>query len=334
MSHVYVIAEAGVNHNGMIDTALALIRAAADAGADAVKFQTFSSSKLVAAHAPKAGYQMDTTPSDESQLDMISRLELSPDDHRVLMAEAEDKGIEFLSSAFDLESIDLLASLGLRTFKLPSGAITDLPYLRAIASVADRIIMSTGMATLHEIADAIAALHAAGAAQTPISLLHCTTEYPTPPDDVNLRAMTTLADTFGSPIGYSDHTAGIAVPVAAVALGATIIEKHFTLDRTMEGPDHRASLEPDELARMVAEIREVERALGSPEKTPTPTELENARAARKSIAAARPIRKGDAFSGENLTTKRPGTGISPMRWDEVLGKIATRDFEEDELIQL
>jgi len=334
MSRVYVIAEAGVNHNGAIDIARALIQAAADAGADAVKFQTFSSSKLVASHAPKARYQMDTTPGDESQLDMISRLELSPDDHRILMAEAERRGIEFLSSAFDLDSIDLLASLGLRTFKLPSGAVTDLPYLRAVASVADRIIMSTGMATLDEVADAIAALRAAGAAQTPMTLLHCTTEYPTPPDDVNLRAMTTLADTFGAPVGYSDHTAGIAVPVAAVALGATVIEKHFTLDRTMEGPDHRASLEPDELARMIEQIREVERALGNPEKKPTATEIENAQAARKSIAAARPIRKGDAFSSENLTTKRPGTGISPMRWDEVLGKVATRDFEEDELIQL
>jgi N-acetylneuraminate synthase len=334
VARVYVIAEAGVNHNGSIETALALVEQAAAAGADAVKFQTFSAKRLVTAQAPKAAYQLDTTPSAESQRDMIARLELTPEDHRTLIGETERRGIEFLSSPFDLESIDLLASLGLRTFKLPSGALTDLPYLRRVAHVADRIILSTGMATLAEVSHALEALRAAGADDTPITLLHCTTEYPTPPEDVNLRAMTTLAEEFGLPVGYSDHTAGIAVPIAAAALGATVIEKHFTLDRAMEGPDHRASLEPADLARMVSAVREVEQALGSPVKAPTGGEAENARVVRKSIAAAQAIRAGDIFTEDNLTTKRPGTGISPMRWDEILGRPAPRDFREDELIEL
>lgn len=334
MEHVYVIAEAGVNHNGSLETALELVDAAARAGADAVKFQTFRAESLVSSSAPKAGYQLDTTDSDESQLEMIRRLELDEQAHEALIERARALGVDFLSAPFDLESADMLARLGLRTFKLPSGALTDLPLLRKVGSLRAKVILSTGMATLAEVSAAVDALVAAGTARDDIVVLHCTTEYPTPPSDVNLRAMRTLSDALGLPVGYSDHTQGIAVPIAATVLGARVVEKHFTLDRTMEGPDHRASLEPDELAEMVAAIRIVEEALGNPEKRPTLGELENARAARKSIVAVRDILAGEVFSDDNLTTKRPGTGVSPMLWDDVVGKPAPRDFEKDEAIEL
>ncbi len=334
MEHVYVIAEAGVNHNGSLQTALELVDAAARAGADAVKFQTFRAESLVSSSAPKAGYQLEVTDSDESQLDMIRRLELDEHAHRALIERTRELGIDFLSAPFDLESAQMLARLGLQTFKLPSGAVTDLPLLRRVGSLKVKVILSTGMATLAEVSAAVDALIAAGAPPEKIVVLHCTTEYPAQPVDVNLRAMRTLAEALGLPVGYSDHTQGIAVPIAAAALGAQVIEKHFTLDRTMEGPDHRASLEPDELAEMVASIRVVEQALGSAEKRPTAAEIENARAARKSITAAHDIHRGEHFSDDNLTTKRPGTGVSPMLWDDVVGKTAPRDFVKDEAIEL
>ena len=331
---VYVIAEAGVNHNGSLDLAFQLVDAATDAGADAVKFQTFQSAALVSESAEKAGYQKQTTGADESQLDMIRRLELSEADHVALIDRCSERGIDFLSAPFDTASIALLERLGLETLKLPSGAITDLPYLRAVGALGHSLIVSTGMSTLGEVADALTALETAGTPRALVTLLHCTTEYPTPPHDVNLRAMGTLAKSFGLPVGYSDHTQGIAVPVAAVALGAVVIEKHLTLDRSLPGPDHVASLEPGEFARMVADIRIVCEALGDSTKVPTVAELENARVARKSIVAARDIAAGERLSAENLTTKRPGTGISPMRWDSVVGTAAVRDFARDEMISL
>ena len=331
---VYVIAEAGVNHNGSLALAFRLVDAAADSCADAVKFQTFNSAALVSVGAEKAGYQKQTTGADESQLDMIRRLELSEADHVALIERCHERNVDFLSAPFDMASIALLARLGLGTLKLPSGAITDLPYLRAVGALGRALIVSTGMSTLSEVADALAALEAAGTPPRLVTLLHCTSEYPTPARDVNLRAMTTLAREFGLPVGYSDHTQGIAVPVAAVALGAVVIEKHLTLDRTLPGPDHAASLEPAEFAEMVAGIRIVSEALGDPEKTPTAAELENAKVARKSIVAARDIAAGERLSAENLTTKRPGTGVSPMRWDAVIGTSAVRAFERDEVISL
>ncbi len=331
---VYVIAEAGVNHNGSLATALEMVDAAARAGADAVKFQTFVADSLVAADAPKAAYQLDTTSQDESQLEMIRRLELGEDAHVALIERARARGIDFLSAPFDPSSADMLARLGLSEMKLPSGAVTDLPLLRRVGSLGVRVILSTGMATLAEVAAAIDALVTAGTAKNRITALHCTTEYPTPLADVNLRAMCTLAEELEIEVGYSDHTMGIAVPIAATALGARVIEKHFTLDRAMEGPDHRASLEPDELTAMVSAIRVVEEALGSPEKKPAPGEIENARAARTSIVAARSIVSGEIFTDDNLTTKRPGTGMSPMLWDDVVGKRAPRDFARDEAIEL
>ncbi len=331
---VYVIAEAGVNHNGSLETALRMVDAAAHAGADAVKFQTFSAEALATAQAPKAGYQAEMTGEAGSQLDMLRALELSRTDHEALQQRCRERGIEFLSAAFDLESVELLASLGLKTFKVPSGAITDLPYLRAIGALGGRVIVSTGMATLAEVRDAVAALESAGTARCDMVVLHCTTAYPTAPDDVNLTAMCALGDELGVSVGYSDHTLGLAVPIAAVALGAAVIEKHFTLDRSMSGPDHRASLEPTELAEMVASIRIVERALGDGVKRPSAAELGNTVAARKSIVAARDIAAGETLSAENLTTKRPATGISPMRWDEIVGTSAIRAFAQDEAIEL
>ena len=334
MDRVYVIAEAGVNHNGSVVTALELIAAAARAGADAVKFQTFRAESLVSASAPKAAYQIERTGAEESQLDMIRRLEFDEAAHIELMARARDLNIDFLSAPFDLESVDMLSRLGLKTFKLPSGAVTDLPLLRRVGSLGVRVILSTGMATLAEVVAAVDALVRAGTAREQLTVLHCTTEYPTPPADVNLRAMLTLSESLGLRAGYSDHTLGIAIPIAAAALGACVIEKHFTLDRTMPGPDHRASLEPAELEEMISAIRVVEQALGSAEKCPTTAELDNARAARKSIVAARDIAAGEVFSDDNLTTKRPGTGVSPMLWDDVIGKRAPRDFAKDEAIEL
>ena len=332
MSHTFIIAEVGVNHNGSVDIAKKMIDTAKACGVDAVKFQTFVSENLVSRFAEKAEYQKETTGKDESQLAMIKKLELSYDDFRDLKSYAESMGLEFMSTPFDHESIDFLAELGMDIFKIPSGEITNLPYLMKIAKLKRRVILSTGMSTLQEIKKAIAILKNYGTDD--ITLLHCNTAYPTPYRDVNLNAMKTLRDSFGLPVGYSDHTKGIEVPIAAAALGAVVIEKHFTLDRNMEGPDHKASLEPDELKQMVTSIRNIEDALGSSEKGLTESEAVNRDIARKSIVAKCDIKAGTVFSEGNITVKRPGNGISPMKWFEVLGKKAPRDFEYDELIEL
>lgn len=330
---VYVIAEAGVNHNGSLDIAKQLIDAAKKSGADAVKFQTFKTELCITRDARKADYQVENTGmAEESQFEMVKKLELNETAHHELIAYCKEKGIEFLSTPFDHDSIELLHSLGLQTFKIPSGEITNLPYLRHIGQFNKQIILSTGMASLGEIEAAIVVLTGAGTARNQISILHANTEYPTPMQDVNLRAMPTIGQAFDLPYGYSDHTQGIEVPIAAVALGATVIEKHFTLDRNMEGPDHKASLEPDELTAMVQSIRNIELALGSSVKQPSPSEAKNKPIARKSIVAKTTIKKGEHLSEENLAVKRPGTGISPMRWDELLGSIAQRDYQADELI--
>ena len=328
-----IIAEAGVNHNGDLDLAKQLIDAAAEAGADLVKFQTFSAERLVTQGAPKADYQTRTTGQSESQFAMLRRLELFHEMHEALMAHCRERGIGFFSTGFDTESLDYLDSLGAERFKVPSGEITNLPYLRHIGGFGKPVILSTGMATLGEIEEALAALEAAGTPRTRITVLHCNTEYPTPMADVNLRAMNSIRDAFGVAVGYSDHTPGIEVPIGAVALGATVIEKHLTLDRNLPGPDHKASLEPGELAAMVRAIRNIEQALGDGIKRPSPSEAGNRPIARKSLVAAGPIRAGETFTPENVTAKRPGTGISPMRWDEVMGRAATRDYAVDELIE-
>jgi N,N'-diacetyllegionaminate synthase len=329
-----IIAEAGVNHNGDLTMARQLVEVAAAAGADVVKFQTFRADKLVTRSAAKADYQAAATGGAETQFDMLQRLELSVEDHKALMAHCAAHSIAFLSTAFDSESMDLLVSLGLTLFKIPSGEITNLPYLRRIGGFGGEVILSTGMATLADIEAAIDVLEGAGTPRDRITVLHCTTEYPTPMDEVNLLAMGSIGTAFGVPIGYSDHTPGIEVAIAAVALGASVIEKHFTLDRTLPGPDHKASLEPDELTAMVRGIRNIEIALGDGIKRPTPTEARNRPVARKSLVAARAIGAGEIFSDENLAIKRPGTGITPMRWDEVLGRAAPRDFSPDEQIEL
>lgn len=328
----FIIAEAGVNHNGSFELAKQLVDKAVWAGADCIKFQTFNSKNLVSKDAQKAEYQKKTTDSSESQLEMLKKLELSKEEFIELRDYCNQKGIMFLSTPFDLESIDFLASIGVKTWKIPSGEITNYPFLRAIGKRKESVIMSTGMCTLDEVRDAIKVLKDFGT--TDITLLHCTTEYPAPYDSVNLKAMLTLQKEFGFKVGYSDHTNGIEVPVAAVAMGASVIEKHFTLDKNMEGPDHKASLEPDELKLMVQSIRNVEVALGDGKKQPSDAEKKNIAIARKSIVAACEIKKGEIFTEENLTAKRPGNGISPMNWAEVLGKIAKRDFSEDELIEL
>ena len=328
---VYIIAEAGVNHNGSLDLACRLVDAAKAAGADCVKFQTFRSENLVSHSAQKAAYQQDTTGSG-SQINMLKKLELSYHEFLALKAYCDKAGISFLSTPFDLESIDFLNSIDMPFWKIPSGEVTNLPYLLALARTGKPVVMSTGMCEMAEIRVAVHLLQENGTKE--IRLLHCNTEYPTPYEDVNLRAMRTMREAFGLEVGYSDHTRGIEVPVAAVALGATIIEKHFTLDRNMEGPDHRASLEPDELAAMVSAIRHIEKALGSGDKTPSPSEMKNINVARKSIVAQKEIKAGEMFTEENITVKRPGTGISPMKWFEVLGAKAPRDFHEDELIEI
>ena len=332
MDRVFIIAEAGVNHNGSVELAKKLIDVAAGAGADAVKFQTFKAQKLVSKAAKKAAYQQETTSASESQYDMIKKLELDVQTHRELIAYCKAKGIMFLSTPFDHESIELLHSLGLEIFKIPSGEITNLPYLRHIGSLGKRVILSTGMADIGEIEDALDVLTTAGTPKEKITVLHANTMYPTPMEDVNLKAMRTIACTFKCDVGYSDHTLGIEVPVAAVAMGAKVIEKHFTLDKTMEGPDHKASLEPYELGAMIKAIRNIEKALGSGIKKPSPSEKPNMEVARKSIVAARPIAKGECFTEENLTIKRPGNGMSPMRWDEIIGTIAQKEYETDEPI--
>lgn len=331
---VLIIAEAGVNHNGDVALAKKLIDAAAEAGADLVKFQTFSADRLVTRTAAKADYQTQTTDGAETQHAMLRRLELSPDTHNELIAHCAERRIGFFSTGFDIESVNLLSGLGQSLFKIPSGEITNLPHLRHIGQMGKEVILSTGMATLGEVEAAIEALETAGTPRGRITVLHCTTEYPTPMNEVNLRAMQTLQSAFGVRVGYSDHTPGIEVAIAAVAMGATVIEKHFTLDRGLPGPDHQASLEPQELKAMIAAIRNIEQALGDGVKRLTPSEAKNRPVARKSIVASRNIRVGEIFSNENLTTKRPGTGISPMRWDEVLGRRAGRDFMADELITL
>lgn len=332
MNKVYIIAEAGVNHNGDIGLAKKLINKAVEAGVDAVKFQTFISEKVISKYAKKAEYQIENTKnSSETQLEMVKKLELSFNEFIELKEYCDKKEIEFLSTAFDFESIEFLRKLGMKTWKIPSGEITNLPYLRKISEVADRIVMSTGMSNLEEIEQALKILNKD---KDKITILHCNTEYPTPMKDVNLKAMNLIKEKFEVEVGYSDHTLGIEVPIAAVALGAKVIEKHFTLDKTMEGPDHKASLEPDELKKMVKCIRNIELALGEEKKEASPSEIKNKEIARKSIVAKCDIKKGEIFSEDNLTVKRPGNGVSPMEWDNVIGKIAHRDFLEDELIEL
>lgn len=332
MKKVFIIAEAGVNHNGSIKLAKKLIDVASESGADAVKFQTFKAEKLVSKHAQKADYQKQTTNKTESQFDMIKKLELDLDTHKELISYCKTKNIMFLSTPFDHDSIELLSDLGLEIFKIPSGEITNLPYLRHIGKLNKKVILSTGMTNIGEIEDALDVLINAGTKKENITVLHANTMYPTPMEDVNLKAMVTIGNTFDVAYGYSDHTLGIEVDIAAVALGACCIEKHFTLDCTMEGPDHKASLEPDELKAMVKAIRNIELALGSSIKKPSKSEIPNMQIARKSIVAKIDIKKGDKLSEENITIKRPGNGINPMRWDEVVGTIATKDYNEDELI--
>lgn len=325
-----IIAEAGVNHNGSMELAKKMIEAAKEAGADYVKFQTFDPEKLVSRYAAKADYQKETTGTEESQLQMLQKLALTQQDFVDLKAYCNAVGIGFISTPFDLQSIDFLEELDMDFWKLPSGEITNFPYLEKIAKTKRKVIMSTGMCNMQEIQEAISVLEQNGT--TDITLLHCNTEYPTPFEDVNLRAMDHMRQEFGKLVGYSDHTIGIEVPIAATALGAVVIEKHFTLDRTMEGPDHRASLEPLELKRMVDSIRNIEKSLGDGVKKRTASEEKNCAVARKSIVAKCPIQKGKVFTEENLTVKRPGTGISPMKWKSVLGTVAQRDYEMDELI--
>lgn len=334
MKRIYIIAEAGVNHNGSPALARKLALAAKKAGADAVKFQTFKAELLAAPSARKAGYQVKTTGSADSQLSMLKRLELSCRAHYSLKAFCRKLGIEFLSAPFDLESADFLLKLGLRVIKIPSGEITNLPLLRKLGGSGRRLIISTGMATLPEARAALKALYAAGARKGDVTILHCNTEYPTPLRDVNLKAMAAMGRKFGLRYGYSDHTAGITVPVAAAALGAEVIEKHLTLDKRLEGPDHKASLEPAEFKAMVDAVRAVELALGDARKRPSPSERRNAPVARKSITASASIARGERFTDRNIAALRPGGGLSPMLWDKVLGKKARRDFKPGEQIKL
>lgn len=349
-----VIAEAGVNHNGELGRALELVDAAAQAGADVVKFQTFRATELATAAAPKAGYQKAMTGALESQAAMLARLELDESAHRALLRRCEERGIEFLSTAFDLPSVELLLNLGMKRFKIPSGEVHNAPLLARLASAGKPMIVSTGMCTLPDVEAALGLLAAAllGRAQPTradaadawrspqarklmaerVTLLHCTSEYPAPLESINLAAMATLRDTFGLPVGYSDHSLGIAVPIAATALGATVIEKHLTLERTLPGPDHRASLEPEEFANMVAGIRAAALALGRAEKAPSAAEQENANVARKSLVALRPIAAGERFTTENLGAKRPGSGVSPLRYWEYIGTPAPRSYAADEQV--
>ena len=331
MNSIFIIAEAGVNHNGDLETAKKLVDEAAKAGADAVKFQTSRAEALASKDAKKADYQMETTEQTESQFDMLKKLELTPDMHEQLIAYCAQKGIMFLSTPFDIDSAHYLEECGIAVFKIPSGEITNYPYLREIGKMGKKVILSSGMSTLEEIKTAVKILKDNGSSD--ITVLHCNTEYPTPYKDVNLRAMITIKKELGLAVGYSDHTQGIEVPIAAAALGAAVIEKHFTLDRNMEGPDHKASLEPEELRAMVRAVRNIEMALGDGTKKPSESEKKNIEIARKSIVAKCPIRAGEVFTEDNLTTKRPGSGISPMWWNDIIGKTAVRNFAEDELIE-
>ena len=335
MNHTIIIAEAGVNHNGSIELAKQLVDKAVEAGADYIKFQTFKAANLVTKSAQQADYQKKNIGGgDNSQYQMLKKLELSREEHLELIGYCQQRGIHFFSTAFDFDSIEFLDSLHLNLWKIPSGEITNYPYIKQIAQKQGDVILSTGMSTAEDIQNAVGVLLKWGKTKDQITILHCNTEYPTPFEDVNLLAMQSIAKQFGTKVGYSDHTRGIEVPIAAVALGATVIEKHFTLDRNMPGPDHKASLEPDELKAMVSAIRNIEKALGSSEKKVTDSERKNIAIARKSIVAATNIKKGEIFTEENITVKRPGTGISPMKWEEVLGTTAVRDFLEDELIEL
>lgn len=333
MKHVLIIAEAGVNHNGSMEMAEQLIDAAAFAGVDYVKFQTFKTEKLVTKEAKQAEYQHRNA-ADDSQYAMLKKLELSEAQHEELIAYCKEKGVKFLSTAFDMESVEYLHSLKLGLWKIPSGEITNYPYLKAIALYGEPVILSTGMCEMVDVQNAVDVLCKNGLKKEQITVLHCNTEYPTPIQDVNLRAMQEIKDAIGVKVGYSDHTQGIEVPIAAVALGAEVIEKHFTLDRTLSGPDHKASLEPNELKAMVDAIRNIEQALGDGQKHVSESERKNMAIARKSIVAARDIKQGEALTEGNLCVKRPGNGISPMRWEEVIGTRAVRDFKADELIEL
>ncbi len=332
-NHVFIIAEAGVNHNGSFDKALDMIKVAKDVGADAVKFQTAVPELVMTKKAAKAKYQEQTTEANETQLEMVKKIHLPLDAYEALKAECEKLKIEFMSTAFDEVSIQTLKKLKLKRVKIPSGEITNLPYLRHIALMCKPVFMSTGMATLEETRVAVDVLVKAGVKKDDLIILHCNTEYPTPMADVNLKAMLTMRDELGVAVGYSDHTLGIEIPVAAVALGAAVIEKHFTLDRSLPGPDHAASLEPHELKAMVAAIRNIEKAMGNGVKKPSPSEIKNIPIARKSIVAKKPIKKGDLFTEENLTVKRPGTGISPMEWDTFIGKHTDKEYQENDLIE-
>jgi N,N'-diacetyllegionaminate synthase len=329
-----IIAEAGVNHNGDLRIAKQLVSAAARAGADLVKFQTFSAQRLTTKNAPKAAYQKRASERHQSQFDMLSKLELTPQMHESLLEHCQEQGIGFFSTGFDIESLEYLVKLGLDRFKIPSSEITNLPYLRRVGGHGKPVILSTGMATLGEIESAIGILEQSGTTRSLITVLHCNTEYPTPMSDVNLKAMCTIRDAFGVAVGYSDHTLGIEVPVAAVALGATVIEKHLTIRRNLTGPDHKASLEPAEFTAMVRAIRNIEQAMGNGIKCPSSSEAKNKFITRKSLVASTSIRAGEIFTAENLAAKRPGTGISPMRWDEVIGRLAKRNFSADELIEI
>ena len=330
----YIIAEAGVNHNGSLETALEMVNVAVECGADAVKFQSFCAAKLVTRDAPKAGYQFRNTGSDESQRTMLEELELSRDAYSVLFEQCQKKQIEFLSTAFDTDSLDFLIDLGMKKIKIPSGEITNLPYLRHVAKTALPVILSTGMADLSETRNAINVFIQNGVSKEKITILHCTTAYPAPYSDANLRCLETLRTEFGMNIGYSDHTIGETIAVAAVAQGATVLEKHYTLDKTLPGPDQQASLEPHQLASMIRHIRNVELAQGTGVKTPASSEHENIQVARRSIVAKRNILQGEMFSDENLTSKRPAIGISPMHWDKVIGQVANKSFNKDDLILL
>lgn len=335
MAKTVIIAEAGVNHNGNLEQAKKLIDVAAEAGVDFVKFQTFKADKIVTKKAGRADYQNTNTGNKDSQYDMIKKLELSEADHHHLVSYCKSKRIKFLSTGFDLESLEFLNDLNIELFKIPSGEITNLPYLKKIASFKKPVVMSTGMADLKEVNDAFQVLIKEGLKKENITIVHCNTEYPTPMEDVNIKAMNTMGQEFNVKVGYSDHTLGIEVPIAAVALGATVIEKHFTLDRNLPGPDHRASLEPGELKAMVLAIRNIEAAIsGSGKKEPSSSEEKNKTVARKSIIAGKDIMEGEEFTEENLAIKRPGTGISPMQWEKIIGRKAGKNFKTDDLIEL
>lgn len=332
MSKVFIIAEAGVNHNGSIEIARKMIDAAVFSGVDAIKFQTFKAEKIVCKNVEKAEYQIENTGSTETQYEMLKKLELSADMHEELTAYCRERNILFLSTPFDIDSIKLLSDMNMPIFKIPSGEITNLPYLYEIAKQRRKVILSTGMSNLEEVREAVKILKVNGALD--ITLLHCNTQYPTPISDVNLLAMVKMKEELDVPVGYSDHTLGIEIPLAAVALGACVIEKHFTLDRKMAGPDHKASLEPQELKQMVDGIRKIEQALGNGTKQVSPSEQNNRNIVRKSIVAKEKIQKDEVFTEKNLTTKRPGTGLSPMRWNEIIGMKSDRNYEVDEMIQI